>query len=1087
MSLATAALLHGQEADQAKAPVRIALVSAEKGDRLVKVVTLAEVKLTELPGVEMLERSAIDRVLAEHKLTLSGLVAADQAVAVGKLLSVDLFAVVDAGADPKEVGGLVIFDARTGVRLWDAALPAGKLETTVKGVVDGVAAAQHKHDAADKLRPICLLTVRNVDLPREMDSLCDSVGLLLERRLVASPDLAVLERRRLDQVNRERDVPTGSPLHKLKTSVITLELEVGKSEGKGLRGTALLSDGKGKSLGKVTVETPRRDAADLSAALLRETIARLDVRVAPAQAESKREADRFLREGVFYLEHKDPLRALPAMQSARALSAEGPSVRAALARVQLAAANEVLDPGGSRGVGSFVYKVDANILERSLALAKDGSEQLVAVVAEPDEGRFTGWGKVHRMFAETELHNYLMHVNGLREGVSASARTEIEAVRANQGRLHQIRVERAGAEVHDTASFTEYTRQLSGSLFPFLSPGVPAEKWIEGLQRLGPWSEVARKYEDVKSGASRELMERVLFSFRYPRSLSEAQLGQLHQIWHKLAEHPNRTIAVYGKLADIATEVNYRKLSETECQKRVRNYRLFVQKQLEEVRGPDSLRFNLYIAAMDGVNLLMNRAGNAAELEGLTEFMLAHNELAPTIAQYAAFLCVPPRKQDGYRYASSVLRRALAIVDGKEGHFLSYATTPQMLRFDRDRYRKEYRSRLLEYAQADPSLAPELFTKLSGAETLIDVHANKEGNVWLQQPVVADGMVYLAVLTFQDSPLRHGVHLLRLTPGKAERWEGRPVEVSLGFRPWMGQGDKRFRLGISFGTCACVHKGRYYLGTQKHGIFAFPFDDSSPERISTAEGLPSDYVQGLACHDGKLYAYLGEPNKEAYVVAWDIGKHSCDVLASSRRKEKRSPLDDNTPLVSGLFQTDAERSRIVFSLYSPFTHHELNGVWSLDGTTGAFKKLFILHHSDIGLAGPSARIEGDLLRMPSTIGVFDYDLVENDGHLIYAGKVRLEVGPTRSAVFGVAQRPAYRQWTNSSWNARQPFALAGGYIWAAQPFSRRALDGAEPQLLAPLRKDQKHFQPTECLQRMGDYLLAGDSFGLWRVHVPEKK
>ena len=46
----------------------------------------------------------------------------------------------------------------------------------------------------------------DVDLPRDMDAFCDSVGLLLERGLAASPDLAVLERRRLHQVNRERDV-----------------------------------------------------------------------------------------------------------------------------------------------------------------------------------------------------------------------------------------------------------------------------------------------------------------------------------------------------------------------------------------------------------------------------------------------------------------------------------------------------------------------------------------------------------------------------------------------------------------------------------------------------------------------------------------------------------------------------------------------------------------------------------------------------------------------------------------------------------------------------------------------------------------
>src|SRR5690349_1249273 len=88
--------VQGQEKEKENGPLRIALVSADKGETLAKVLTLAEARLTELPDVEVLERAAIDRVLAEHKLTLSGLVAADQAVTVGKLLAVDLFAVLDA-------------------------------------------------------------------------------------------------------------------------------------------------------------------------------------------------------------------------------------------------------------------------------------------------------------------------------------------------------------------------------------------------------------------------------------------------------------------------------------------------------------------------------------------------------------------------------------------------------------------------------------------------------------------------------------------------------------------------------------------------------------------------------------------------------------------------------------------------------------------------------------------------------------------------------------------------------------------------------------------------------------------------------
>ena len=51
--------------------------------------------------------------------------------------------------------------------------------------------------SSQDLHTVGLLSVRNADLPRLSDCICDSVRLLLERELTASPGIAVLERRRL--------------------------------------------------------------------------------------------------------------------------------------------------------------------------------------------------------------------------------------------------------------------------------------------------------------------------------------------------------------------------------------------------------------------------------------------------------------------------------------------------------------------------------------------------------------------------------------------------------------------------------------------------------------------------------------------------------------------------------------------------------------------------------------------------------------------------------------------------------------------------------------------------------------------------
>jgi hypothetical protein len=364
------------------AAVRIALVSPNKNEVVRNVQTLAEAKLSQTAGIQLLERQAIDKVLAEQKLTVSGVVSTDQALTVGKLLSVDLFAILEPSQDKKEAAGLVIFDARTGVRLWDAALPHGTLEETVTATEDAVRTANQKRRAADKLRPICLLTVRNADLPRDRDVFCDSVGQLLERQFVASPTLGVLERRRLEQVNQERNLPTDSPLHALLASVVTVDLEVGVSEDrKGLRATALLSNGQGKSLGKVTAIVPKKDAVELAKALFKEMAKTLDAKVVAVVGGQAQEASRFLAEADFLIIHQEFARSLRAAESASALLPEDPIARAVLARGLITYAQYLLSPASIKPEGGKPrpFTVSPETLGLSLAMARRSTDLLLDV------------------------------------------------------------------------------------------------------------------------------------------------------------------------------------------------------------------------------------------------------------------------------------------------------------------------------------------------------------------------------------------------------------------------------------------------------------------------------------------------------------------------------------------------------------------------------------------------------------------------------------------------------------------------------------------------------------------------------------
>ena len=202
-----------EEAPAAKAQpaarVRLALISGVPQKTALDAVALAEVQLSALPSLSLLERSAIDKLLEEHQLVFQGMADTALAVKAGKVLTVDLLAVLEG--DPKAKGdpslGLIVFDARTGTRLCDETLGTAtgeKLASAMVAAVDAAAAKYRKR--ASGLKTVSIVGVRNVDMPIGHDALCQAVARVLERNLVNSANVTVLEREHLEEVRRERAV-----------------------------------------------------------------------------------------------------------------------------------------------------------------------------------------------------------------------------------------------------------------------------------------------------------------------------------------------------------------------------------------------------------------------------------------------------------------------------------------------------------------------------------------------------------------------------------------------------------------------------------------------------------------------------------------------------------------------------------------------------------------------------------------------------------------------------------------------------------------------------------------------------------------
>src|SRR6185295_15207563 len=135
-----------------EAATRVALVSGDRRDAIANAVDLALTRLSADERFVMLERDEIRRVLQEQKLTVSGLVDATQVISVGKLLKTDLFAVVETSPGDDTSAGMIVFDARSGVRYWDAALPnSGKqLDSASQGIVSAIQEAAGKRSRQQK-------------------------------------------------------------------------------------------------------------------------------------------------------------------------------------------------------------------------------------------------------------------------------------------------------------------------------------------------------------------------------------------------------------------------------------------------------------------------------------------------------------------------------------------------------------------------------------------------------------------------------------------------------------------------------------------------------------------------------------------------------------------------------------------------------------------------------------------------------------------------------------------------------------------------------------------------------------------------
>jgi len=316
---------------------RVALMPS--GDpKAAAIVELMEVELAQRDDVVLLDRANVGRILGEQKMVLEGLLSADDAFAIGQLLGCDVFGELffqakDDGASA--VGVLTAFDAVTGVRLCDATLDAsGRLQAI--SVAAGkilMASLQKRTDTVSQtnVRAVTLLSVRNVDLPQGQAHLPETMGPMLERQLLRSTGITVLERKRLNLVNQEAAL-TEDLRERLLASSVLLDLDLTRGttvDQVSVRG--VVSNNAGKELAVVKYEHNGADAEGLVAALAQRLLEALEVPVVmQAGNKNKQEADRFAAESRRLLRRNRLEEALVAAECAHALNPQDFRIQALL-------------------------------------------------------------------------------------------------------------------------------------------------------------------------------------------------------------------------------------------------------------------------------------------------------------------------------------------------------------------------------------------------------------------------------------------------------------------------------------------------------------------------------------------------------------------------------------------------------------------------------------------------------------------------------------------------------------------------------------------------------------------------------------
>ena len=224
------------------------------------------------------------------------------------------------------------------------------------------------------------------------------------------------------------------------------------------------------------------------------------------------------------------------------------------------------------------------------------------------------------------------------------------------------------------------------------------------------------------------------------------------------------------------------------------------------------------------------------------------------------------------------------------------------------------------------------------------------------------------------------------------------------------------------------------------GVFAMSVDGKSVVRIDEKWNLPNQEIDCFTVLGNQMFIGL-----QGYLVQCDLDSKQTEVLASSRRADKRTELDNGELFKTRFMIPDPKRGRIIVGVDPSDADHDFHTtLWSFTITSGQLTNLVSFRHNYH--TGVANRLDGDSVVISDPFGTAAFHL--DTGRMEMFGTI----GAAYSRAVKENDQMVLGLFRNGNWGegwGRGPMFIRDGYIWSAS--ARFSLAGKQVEFFPVIR------------------------------------